>query len=115
MIMNVWKAVLGRRCRQSMFRDAATCGKALQTGLAACIFAFLFVPAVFAAQKEVGAGQTYATMQACMNAAASGDVCNVHAGTYAENVTFKTNGVTLQVNSGDKVTVNGTIDMLSFS
>ena len=43
----------------------------------------------------------------------SGDICNVHAGTYSENVSFKTTGVTLQVNCGDTVVVKGTIDIQS--
>jgi parallel beta-helix repeat protein len=67
------------------------------------------------AQREVGSGQTYTTIQACMNAAATGDICNVHAGTYTENVAFKTSGVTLQINPGDTVTVNGIIDILSYA
>jgi parallel beta-helix repeat protein len=50
-----------------------------------------------------------------MNAATSGDICNVHAGTYTESVSFKINGVTLQVNSGDTVILNGVIDILSYS
>jgi parallel beta-helix repeat protein len=54
-------------------------------------------------------------MQACMNAADPGDICNVHAGVYAENVRFKANRVTLQANHGDIVQLNGTIDILSYS
>jgi parallel beta-helix repeat protein len=90
-------------------------GKTLQPALAVFLFAVLFVPGASATQREVGSGQTYTTIQACMNAAASGDICNVHAGTYAESVSFKTGSVTLQVNSGDTVIVNGTINMLSFA
>jgi hypothetical protein len=104
-----------RQCMPGLMRNARNCGKTLQTALALCAFAFFFAPSVFATQREVGSGQTLATMQACMNAAASGDICNVHAGTYTENVTFKANGVTLQVNTGDTVILNGTIDILSFS
>ena len=61
--------------------------------------------------RQVGTGQTYSTIQACLNAAASGDICNVHAGTYNENAVFKTSGVTLQANSGDQPVVNGSIDI----
>jgi Right handed beta helix region len=88
-------------------------GGALQAALAVCALAFALAPSALATQREVGSGQTYATIQLCMNAAASGDVCNVHAGTYAESVSFKTSGVTLQANPGDTVIVNGTIDILS--
>lgn len=90
-------------------------GRMLHAVLAIFLFAAVFVPGALATQREVGSGQAYATIQSCMNAAASGDICNVHAGTYAESVSFKTSGVTLQVNSGDTVVVNGTIDMLSFA
>jgi parallel beta-helix repeat protein len=81
--------------------------------LAACVCSFVVAPRASATQREVGSGQTYSSIQSCINAAASGDICNVHAGTYSENVSFKTSGVTLQVNSGDTATVNGTIDILS--
>ncbi len=97
------------------FRNAVHYGKTLRTSLAVCVFAFFLVPSLFATQREVGTGQTYATIQSCMNAAATSDICNVHAGTYAESVTFKTTGVTLQVNSGDTVILNGTIDILSYA
>ena len=89
--------------------------KSLQTALALCALAFFLAPNVFATQREVGSGQAFGTIQSCMNAAASGDICNVHAGTYTENVSFQISSVTLQVNSGDTVILNGTIDMLSFS
>ena len=63
--------------------------------------------------RQVGPGQTYATIQACLNAAASGDICNVHAGTYTESPVFQTSGVTLQANSGDAPIVTGGIDIKS--
>jgi len=61
--------------------------------------------------RQVGAGQTYTTIQSCLNAAVSGDTCNVHAGTYTESATFATSGVTLQANSGDQPVLNGSIDI----
>lgn len=61
--------------------------------------------------RQVGPGQTYATIQSCLNVAVAGDTCNVHAGTYSENPTFKTSGVTLQANAGDKPIVNGFIEI----
>lgn len=93
----------------SAFQRAWNRGRALQTALAICAFSLLFATGASATQREVGSGQTYTSIQACMNAAASGDICNVHAGTYAETVTFKSSGVTLQANSGDTVVVNGHI------
>ncbi len=68
-----------------------------------------------AARREVGAGQAYDSIQSCMNAADSGDICNVHAGRYAENVRFRDDDVTLQANPGDTVILNGIIDILSHS
>jgi parallel beta-helix repeat protein len=102
-----------RRGGPGLLQAAIKTGKIFQIVLAICAFGILFAPSAWATQREVGTGQTYATIQACMNAAATGDICNVHAGTYTENVTFQTTGVTLQVNSGDTVIVDGTIDILS--
>ena len=98
-----------------LIRSGRNLGKTLQSVFGVSILAFLLVPSVFATQREVGTGLAYGTIQACMNAATSGDICNVHAGTYSENVSFKINGVTLQVNPGDTVTLNGVIDILSYS
>lgn len=63
-----------------------------------------------AAQREVGSGQTHATIQACLDVAAAGDICNVHTGTYTEQLTFPTDGtsgnrITLKRNGSDVVTV----------
>ncbi len=113
MIMNESMKQRPRRNRDALIRSAMVCGNLLQSALAVCAFALLLAPSAFATQREVGTGQAFATIQSCMNAAASGDICNVHAGTYAENVSFQTSGVTLQVNQGDTVIVNGTIDILS--
>jgi hypothetical protein len=64
----------------------------------------------FAAVREVGSGQPYTTIQACINAAVGGDVCNVHAGTYNEQLRLTTSGssggvITLSNNGSDVVTV----------
>jgi parallel beta-helix repeat protein len=58
----------------------------------ASIVATLFVAptAVPAATLHVGAGQTYATIQAALNASSDGDSIVVHDGTYVENVTVDT-------------------------
>lgn len=98
-----------------LVRLARICGKMLRSASGVCALALLLAPGIFAAQREVGSGQTYTSIQACMNAASSGDICNVHAGTYSESVLFKTTGVTLQANSGDTVVVKGTIDIQSFA
>lgn len=62
-----------------------------------------------AATLEVGAGQTYTTIQACINAMAAGDICNVHAGTYTERLTISSgtagNLKTIQRNGADSVIV----------
>src|SRR5436190_1304184 len=39
----------------------------------------------FAAQRDVGSGRPYATITAALNAAAAGDVINVHTGSYKES------------------------------
>jgi parallel beta-helix repeat protein len=104
-----------RRCTPDWIRSAMNCGKTLISALVVSAFALLSASSASAAQREVGTGLAYATIQACMNATTSGDICNVHAGTYTENVSFHANGVTLQVNSGDTVTLNGVIDILSYS
>lgn len=70
----------------------------------------LLVPStLWAAQREVGSGQTYTTIQACINAMAAGDVCNVHAGTYTEQLTVSSgtagNLKTIQRNGSDTVIV----------
>jgi hypothetical protein len=66
----------------------------------------------FAAQLEVGAGQTYTTIQSCINAMAAGDTCNVHAGTYTEQLTASSGTVgnikRVQCHAGDTVTVQST-------
>ena len=65
------------------------------------------------ATREVGAGQTHTTIQACLNVAVAGDTCNVHTGTYTEQLTLQSSGtlanrITLKNNGSDVVTVQST-------
>jgi hypothetical protein len=79
--------------------------------VAVCLTSLWAVPAQ-ATQREVGSGQTYTTIQACINAMAAGDVCNVHAGTYTEQLTLSSgtsgNLKTIQRNGSDSVIVTST-------
>lgn len=68
-------------------------GMMLTTGLAA------------SADLDVGSGQTYATIQAAVDAATAGDVVRVHAGTYPEDLDLTTSG-----SSGSPITIRGAID-----
>lgn len=66
-----------------------------------------------ATQREVGSGQPYTTIQSCLTAALAGDICNVHAGTYTEQLTLSSAGSLgnvkmLRANSGDTVNVQST-------
>ncbi len=62
-----------------------------------------------AATLQVGPGQTYTTIQSCIDAASPGDICNVHAGTYTEQLRLASgapgNEITIRNNGGDTVTV----------
>lgn len=71
----------------------------------------LCLPA-FASTLQVGSGQTYTTIAACITAASASDVCNVHAGTYSESPTVS-KAITLQNNTGDAPIVSGLIDITS--
>lgn len=66
---------------------------------------------------QVGAGQTYTTIGACLSAANAGQTCNVHAGTYTENPSIPAgtvgNYITLQANGSDTVTINGAVTLHS--
>ncbi len=56
-------------------------------------------------------GCQYSKIQNAINAASEGDTIQVKAGTYAENLTI-TKGLTLQGESKDKVTIQGTVAIL---
>jgi hypothetical protein len=61
---------------------------------------------------KAGGGGTFATIQACANAAVAGDTCVVFAGNYNETVSPSHSGsagspITFSVNPGDCVTVRG--------
>jgi len=67
-----------------------------------------------AATFEVGPGQAYVSIQACLNAVSPGDTCNVHAGTYIEQLSLPVSGtsasrITLKSNGNDAVTVQSTL------
>jgi len=62
-------------------------------------------------------GGNYVTIQACVNAMKAGDTCTVQAGTYTESVAISAGATgqykTLKVNSGDKVTISGSVTLNS--
>src|SRR5262245_8255342 len=89
------------------------------------LFAMAFVPAAIAATRSVPS--QYSTIQAAVNAAASGDTINIANGTYTEQVTIpssKTNlrivgasqtGVNLQAGNGQTaLTIHGTDITISY-
>lgn len=61
---------------------------------------------LLAATLEVGAGQTYTTIQSAITASSSYDTINVHAGTYTETVTIS-KPLTVQRNTGDVPVIHG--------
>ena len=68
-----------------------------------------------AAKWHVGPGQTYATVQAAVDTASSGDVIIIHAGTYREEVNIDVDGLTIQPNGSDEVIMNGCEPLLSWT
>ncbi len=60
-----------------------------------------------AATRSVGTGQNYATIQAAVTASNTGDIVEVHQGTYREAVSIPREGITLQPYGSDVVTING--------
>lgn len=54
-----------------------------------------------AATLTVGAGKTYATIQAAVNAASSGDTIDVYSGTYQEDVSIAKNNLRLRSVDGE--------------
>jgi len=81
----------------------------LATALVSLVSVVSITPAA-AATREVGPGQTFSTIQSCLNSAVAGDICNVHAGTYTEQLSLTSSGssgnpITLRRNATDAVTV----------
>jgi hypothetical protein len=72
------------------------------------VFSLVAATPVAAATLEVGSGKPYATIQAAVNAASSGDTVLVYAGTYNEDITI-TKGLTLTTPSGSPATIDGGI------
>ncbi len=71
-----------------------------------CALCLVLPVSVQAAQREVGSGQTYTTIQACHTAAVAGDICNIHAGAYSGTVTVS-KSMTFQNNAGDSPVLTG--------
>src|SRR5207249_9021034 len=66
----------------------------------------------FATQRDVGSGRPYATITAALNAAAAGDVINVHTGSYKESPGI-TKTVTLRAASGESPVLIGHIKVMA--
>ncbi len=81
------------------------------------IFCLLFIVGTVlnAADRHAGPGQTYPTVQAAVDDASPGDVIIVHAGTYREEVEIDVEGITIQPNGSDEVTINGTAVLTSWT
>ena len=61
-----------------------------------------------AATLEVGEGKTYASIQAAINDADTGDTVLVHDGTYVENINFLGKIITVKsVNGADSTIIDG--------
>ncbi len=75
------------------------------------LLVFIVIPC-FAVTREVGSGQTHATIAACIVAASAADVCNIHAGTYSEDVTIS-KAITIRANTGDSPIISGTVTFTS--
>ena len=76
-----------------------------------CMIAlFMGSVSLWSATREVGSGQPYATIGACITASVNGDVCNVHAGTYTENPSYGSKQITLRNNTGEAPVIKGIVD-----
>ena len=81
----------------------------------AAIAALMVATVSHGATHQVGAGQTFSTIQACEDAAVAGDICNIHAGTYTETVTVSVSNLTFQNHSGESPVVRGRFSVGSSS
>jgi parallel beta-helix repeat protein len=68
------------------------------------VLALLSCP-VNAAELHVGAGHPYATIQAAINAAGTGDTITVHDGTYKENLIVNKSDLIIRSDNGSAVTI----------
>src|SRR5689334_505536 len=81
--------------------------KSTRTTLAALAVVITAATAHAATIRQVGPGQTYATIQACEDASAAGDVCNIHAGTYTQTINVNVSSLTFQNQSGESPVIVG--------
>jgi hypothetical protein len=93
------------------FKSKAMRNKQLLLSLLILLLSALRVDAATYTVKA-GGGGSFATIQACANAAVAGDTCVVYAGKYNETPSLNTSGssgspITFSVNPGDCVTVSG--------
>lgn len=72
---------------------------------------FFFVENASAVTKNVGPGQTYATIQAAINAATAGDTIDVYDGYYVGNVKVNKSLTIESVNGSDLCWINGTVNI----
>ena len=79
----------------------------------AILFLLLGINGV-AQELHVGDGQTYATIQAAIDAVTNGDKIVIHEGTYREEVELIVNGIEITSNPGDKVVISGSEPLLNW-
>jgi len=72
------------------------------------LLALSIIASGYAAERHVGSGQTYSTIQEAVDASSPGDIIIVHEGVYREQVVIDVEGITIQAFEGDSVTVSGT-------
>ena len=92
---------------------------ALLSGLAAMFFLFSAgEPEAAVWTVDPGGGGDFTTIQACLDAAVTGDSCEVSAGTYLENVDFQGKDTTLTSLDGPATTIidgNGAGPVVTFA
>ena len=71
------------------------------------ISVLVFSSTVRAATLQVGHGQSYATIQAAVDAASAGDLILVHKGTYREGISINKNNLVIRAFGTDYVLVTG--------